>query len=211
MHRILFSAVLYAAICFSFGAYAFAPAARPEALKRPSLSAAVVRSVSDVNEPRVGMIVHDASADLLKGYTLGGWVTLGSSTSANPSQIRVEISTGNGSANTTVRYFQNIAIQTGSDITYAASSVNGDTFTINTTGVYTITYRDNQNYNGITLNSTGLSTAVQLIPAADRLLLAVGGSYPVTVTVPLTAGDVIRAQGSGAPSSSAFFSISRML
>lgn len=45
-----------------------------------------------------------------------------------------------GSSNTNVVIFGTAAEDTGTDITYTNSATNGDSFVVNTTGIYTITY-----------------------------------------------------------------------
>ena len=58
------------------------------------------------------------------------------------SEVRVDTSTGNGSTGNRLKVFSNSNVQ-GTDITYTSDAINGDTFTINETGVYAISYTAN--------------------------------------------------------------------
>ena len=131
------------------------------------------------------------------------WATV----SSDPGVHRVVVNTGNGygSTNTTVRRFQTTTTNTGTAITYADSASLGASFTINTTGVYSVTYADMSSGStalwGVTLNSTDLSTAIQDISPVTRLVMAVtnvsGVLPPTSITLRLSAGDVIRPQTTG--------------
>lgn len=90
-------------------------------------------------------------------------------------------SAGYGStASNTVRTWLTPQFNHGSDVTYNPDSVNGDSFTINTSGIYSIRYADQFNatnvYMGITRNPSGTDkvTAVQSI--AYPTLIALGKS-----------------------------------
>lgn len=110
---------------------------------------------------------------------------------------------GQGSVNTKIRYFDTVGRNIGSSITYNHSTSLGDNFTINTTGVYAITYVDVYSAGtavvGLSLNSAQLSTDITTISAATMLGFSdsqgagAPGSYSVTLN--LTAGDIIRAHG----------------
>lgn len=124
------------------------------------------------------------------------------------SMVRLNTANGYGSTNTKIRRFTNTVTNTGSDITYADSAANGASFTINTPGVYAISYSDifnAQAANGISLNSSQLTTAIQSITVADRLCVADtgGSSFSATVatTIYLSAGAVVRAHTNGAADS----------
>ena len=69
-------------------------------------------------------------------------------------------------------------INTGSDITYTASSTNGDSYTINTAGVYSIHLNDGYASGacqiGISLNSAQLTTNIASITAANRVAYGQG-------------------------------------
>ena len=127
------------------------------------------------------------------------------------SMVRLNTSNGFGSTNTVIRRFTTTVTNQGSDITYADSATLGNTFTINTTGVYAISYTDasasaGSTPFGISLNSTQLTTTIADITAADRLAYVDTASANAAATISwtgyLTSGAVIRAHGtvSTAPS-----------
>ena len=120
------------------------------------------------------------------------------------SMVRLNTANGYGSTNVGIRRFTNTVTNQGADITYADSATLGATFTINTNGVYAISYTDQfttAGNLGISLNSTQLSTSILLITAADRL----GASDTPTgnanntfaTSVYLASGSVIRAHTNG--------------
>jgi hypothetical protein len=121
-------------------------------------------------------------------------------TSSLNSFVRVGTSNGAGSTNINIRRFTTVIDSAGSDITYADSATLGGTFTINTTGVYSISYTDSFSAaagmaitrNASTLNAsyTGLVAAQQLIETATPFA---NFRNNCSVTVPLTSGDIIRA------------------
>jgi hypothetical protein len=135
------------------------------------------------------------------------------------STVRVDTTNGYGSTNTAIRRFTNIRLNQGSDITYADSATLGASFTINTTGVYAISYSDSfasSAYLGISLNSTQLSTSILSITVTNIVTLLqtnASGSGAVAATLLLTAGDVIRPHTSinGTGVSVGFFTIVRVL
>lgn len=115
---------------------------------------------------------------------------------------------GTGSVGTKIRTFQSVLRSTGTDITYAADTTNGDTWTINTDGVYSIYYSD---YNGgglnniaITVNQPSNTTAPFTTPAANTLDIQTGfalaSSPKISYVGFLAATSVIRANTNGAAS-----------
>lgn len=116
------------------------------------------------------------------------------------SMIRLSTTNGYGSTNTLVRRWTTTVTNQGSDITYADSAANGGSFTINTNGVYAITYVDQFNAAGgaiITLNQVNQTANSSCLcstntSSANSLSAASWVGY-------LVAGAVIRATGS-APS-----------
>ncbi|PPC86683.1 MAG: hypothetical protein CTY37_05355 [Methylotenera sp.] len=155
--------------------------------------------------------------------TAGTWATApsliqgagGNKTINSTSMIRVNTPAGNGSTNTSVRRWTNVVVNQGVDITYATSATLGDTFTINTLGTYAISYTDAFNGAGdlfITLNSTTLNAAPATL---SQVLSEATTSSAATraccgVTVPLNAGDIIRAQSPFTGVSRGFFTITRV-
>lgn len=133
------------------------------------------------------------------GTTLApSWQTV---TATGPiSEVCVTVGNGNGSVNTFVRRWTNStngvngAVNTGSDITYADSSTLGSTFTINTTGIYSISYCESaasSDQHGISINQILGTQAYSQISLAEQLGGAQGNGCVSTVAH-LTSGDVIR-------------------
>ena len=130
--------------------------------------------------------------------------------SATQSMVRLNTSNGYGSTNTVIRRFTNTVTNQGSDITYADSATLGATFTINTTGVYAISYTDGGNAAnsfGMSLNSTQLTTNISDITAANRLAMSdtAAANYLINIswTGYLDSGSVVRAHTSGIAANSA--------
>jgi len=143
------------------------------------------------------------------------------------STVRLNTSNGYGSTNTCILRFTNTVVNQGSDITYSDSATNGATFTINSGGNYITSFAyQNAAANGvigISLNSTQLTTSIQSITAADRLIMArqgnAAGNNVSNTTLSVTwggylpAGSIIRAHadtGGTLSASDASFTISRV-
>jgi hypothetical protein len=116
------------------------------------------------------------------------------------SMVRLNTANGYGSTNTMIRRFTNVVTNQGSDITYADSATLGATFTVNTSGVYAISYTDTFTaaaHFGLTLNSSQLTTAFYSTTVSDRLSGAVSpGSNlagAIQCTAYLATGSVVRA------------------
>jgi hypothetical protein len=118
------------------------------------------------------------------------------------SEVWVYSASGYGSTNTKIRTFGTVGKNEGNAITYASDGTNGDSFTINESGVYSMHYHDQfsaaSNF-GISLNSNQLTTNLVSITAANRLIgvntSAAGAIGVASSTVKLSRGDVIRAHG----------------
>lgn len=120
------------------------------------------------------------------------------------SYVRLNTANGYGSTNTMIRRFTNIVNQGGTDITYADSATLGGSFTINTSGTYSISFSDQftaASNLGISLNSATLTTAIGGIAVAEILSAvttsAANFSSVATFTGLLSAGAVVRAHTSG--------------
>lgn len=120
---------------------------------------------------------------------------------ATPPSLESEVSldTGNGFGTTGLyaRRFANIDAYIGSDITYTDDAANGAYFTVNTNGLYSITYTDglpNVDNVAISLNASA-STSVYYTAAAKVLcVVSISSSgSSCSVTILLNSGDVIRA------------------
>ena len=138
----------------------------------------------------------------------GGLVGIGSEGSVTlpDSQVRVRGggATNYGSSGTTTRRFFAVESTFGSAITYTASATNGDSWTINSSGIYHITYSDKSSVQlrpfGISVNGvTTDNIAVQ--PTAARILFGLipASNVPdcVSGSFRLSTGDIIRAQSDG--------------
>lgn len=133
--------------------------------------------------------------------TLDDAITAGDFASGvTPSQVRLTVGNGFGSTNTKIRRFTNTVENSGSHITYTDSATNGASFTINTAGIYAITYTEEGNTGtplfGITLNSSQLTTDINGVTVSDILTIsncASGNGREATAcTVKLAVNDVIR-------------------
>lgn len=112
---------------------------------------------------------------------------------------------GHGSTNNKVRRYTTTQSSVGTSITYADSAANGASFTINDTGIYAIYSVDvlsaSNTVHGASVNSSELTTGINGITAADRILTvqtpAAGFSATGSCVVRLTATDVVRPHGDG--------------
>jgi len=143
-----------------------------------------------------GSLVRTASNTWTFIQTAGGY----------NSSVFLNTVNGYGSTNNKIRRFTNIVRNSGADITYADSATLGSSFTINTTGMYSISCTDNftaGNWLGLSLNSTQLSTPIYNITTAHILSAAstvtANGSSSVSFTGFLTATNVVRPHGDGNP------------
>lgn len=115
------------------------------------------------------------------------------------SYVRVRGASGQtGSVDTNVRILHDTNVESsGSDITYSSTLTNGSTFTINTDGVYLISYQDIRTTGGadynVSIDSTSAANA--LTPAetfAFRTFIASDEQANVMGARFLTSGTVIR-------------------
>lgn len=145
--------------------------------------------------------------------TAGTWATAPSEISLFPversvprSEVWVNTTTGFGSSGNKIRTYSNTQLSMGSAITYTSDTTNGDYFTINEDGLYSMTAVDGNSGGlstiGFSRNSSQLSTSLIAISDADNLVfnITISGQYgTVGVTTYLTAGDVIRVHTDGSP------------
>ena len=146
-------------------------------------------------------LIGKATTDTLTNKTLTGAVfTAMPATTTAQSMVRLNTANGYGSTNTVIRRFTNTVTNQGSDITYADSATLGCLFTINTNGVYAISYNDQFNTTqdmGISLNTTAPTTRIGSIPVAEILASTysagahLGGSCGGSFYLP--SGSLIRA------------------
>ena len=119
------------------------------------------------------------------------------------SMVRLNTANGYGSTNTAIRRFTNVVTNQGTDITYADSATLGSSFTINTAGVYSITYVDNftsAQFLGVSKNTTQPTINIVSLTNLSEILTydtapASGQSGNAKWTGYLEAGSVIRPHG----------------
>lgn len=121
------------------------------------------------------------------------------------SEVFVTGGNGFGSTNTKIRRFVTTVKSNGTAITYADSATNGGSFTINQDGIYGISYHDGstaaETVVGVSLNSSELTTNIESITNADRVVNSVDYLNRYTFCgsiLNLKTGDVIRAHTDGA-------------
>jgi hypothetical protein len=121
-------------------------------------------------------------------------------------EIVVTTGNGHGSTNTKIRRFTTTQSSVGTAITYADSGTLGGSFTINEAGIYAITCSETgvADTYGVSLNSSQLTTNIQSITAADRVVHSTtdsGGNYTLSasVVVSLASSDVVRLHTDGTP------------
>lgn len=122
------------------------------------------------------------------------------------SMVRLNTANGYGSIFSRIRRFTNVDANQGSDITYADSATNGASFTINTAGVYAISYTDNftgASWVGISRNATLPASNISTLAIAEvvKAVTVSGANFPseVSCTLFLPAGTVIRPHTDAAP------------
>lgn len=129
--------------------------------------------------------------------------------SESDSCVRLDTANGYGSTGTKIRRFANERTNIGNDILYTPSAVNGDSFVIQTSGIYNISYSEylpavaGTNTFGITKNASSLNTAISSLGVSERLSVnRVASSSIVNGTTSswsgfLQIGDIIRGQTDG--------------
>jgi len=134
------------------------------------------------------------------------------------SMIRLNTGSGHGSTNTKIRRFSSLVDNAGAAITYTQDAASGDSFLINETGHYSITWTDQNTAGscilGLTLNSTELTTNIQDTNVAGILSMSQDNNAYAFVNVSwmgqLSQGDIIRAHDRGeANATKAQFTISK--
>jgi hypothetical protein len=133
--------------------------------------------------------------------------------SESDSSVRVDVANGFGSTATRIRRFSNIRDNIGTDVEYTDSSVNGASFTIKSSGTYSISFSSTSDSGGvvsaISRNAIGseLSTdATTLVANSPEKILANGANAVSEDSVAswtgyLSAGDIIRPHTNGSPNS----------
>ena len=117
--------------------------------------------------------------------------------------VTVSGSSTNGSTDTCINIYTTVEVSQGSDITRATSATLGDTFTINTNGVYAISACPvkgaSAGYMGASLNSTQRTTPIESLSNVSEVLArgyqASTYALPLSWTGYLAAGSVVRSHG----------------
>lgn len=119
-------------------------------------------------------------------------------------EVTVHTGNGRGTSATKIRRYSTALVNIGTAITYADNSSNGASFTINEDGVYAMTTTDRSTGGsgviGISRNSAALTTSIDGIPVATRVIqsqLSSNAHYTTGRTMFLSAGDVIRSHDDG--------------
>jgi hypothetical protein len=185
-----------------------------------TLARAGTATIYALGQSAVTSIVLNQGDSVMLVWSGTNWIQAAGNKGTPNSEVRLNTVNGYGSTNTMIRRFTNTTINTGTDITYADSATLGATFTINTAGVYAISYSDSFAASadmGLSLNSTQLTTAISSITAADCLALAQSATsateISVSCTLHLAVNDVIRAHtsaGGVGTASSGHFTIARV-
>jgi hypothetical protein len=159
----------------------------------------VQAAIDELDTDKQAVLVSGTTIKTIDGTSLLGAGDI----TRSPGDHAIKVTTGNafGSTNTKVRRYTTTAISTGSQVVYADSAANGASFTIQSggDGLYEITVKDFQSASsfqiGASLNSAELTTDIESITAANRLIsasLPTGTTTTQTITVRLVAGDVVR-------------------
>lgn len=152
----------------------------------------------------VPTIITSNVVNLTGNQTVAGTKTF-TSQPVVPAPSRVEVNTynGYGSTNTVIMRFSTVAVNSGSDITYADSATLGNSFTINTNGIYSFTLVGGNNIAvGLSKNSAQLTTSITTITGTARLASNVSSSNAsASYTGYFLAGDVVRAHLDGSAQS----------
>lgn len=179
-----------------------------QALTVPTGEAVV--SISTVGTPAANDVtpITTGTQIIYGNKTFAGAVTLTGTVAwtgqATPSMVRLNTANGYGSTNTKIRRFSGVVTNQGTDITYADSATLGASFTINTAGVYALTYSDQYSVasdHGISLNTTAPTANFSAVAAGEVLVGATSGSanwgIAASWTGFLPAGSVVRPHNQG--------------
>ncbi len=121
------------------------------------------------------------------------------------SMVRLNARNGYGSTNTKICRWTNTITNQGTDITYADSATLGGSFTVNTDGVYSISFSlgnpATSGWLGVSLNTTAPTTSIYLIPASEILTatysVTSNGGGSVGWVGYLSSGSIVRAHTEG--------------
>ena len=161
-------------------------------------------SASNFNTQNANLVLAGPTSGGAATPTFRSLVTADLPAAVN-SSIKYEGGNGYGSTNTVIRKFSTNVFTNGSDITYTGSATNGDSFTINTAGIYSITigeYSTTAAGIGISVNSNQLTTDIFTITNTTRLgigtIMGTGGmAVSISAVYKAAVNDVIRHHGGG--------------
>jgi phosphoribosylcarboxyaminoimidazole (NCAIR) mutase len=165
-----------------------------------SIAATTVQAaINELDTEKQSVLVSGTSIKTIDGTSLLGAGDI----TRSPGDHAIKVTTGNGygSTNTQIRRYTTTLISTGSQVVYADSAANGASFTIQAggDGLWELSVKDFHSGSsclvGISLNSAELTTAIDSITAANRLIsaaLTTGNTPSMTLTVRLVAGDIVR-------------------
>lgn len=123
--------------------------------------------------------------------------------------VSLHTGNGHGSTNNKIRRYTTAMINVGTAMTYADTSADGASITINEAGFYAVSSTDiNANTGlytaGASVNSNQLTTSIESISVANRLMWGSSGGSPypgaASVVAKLAVNDVVRPHGDGNPS-----------
>lgn len=124
--------------------------------------------------------------------------------SESDSSVRVDTANGYGSTATKIRRFSNVRDNIGADIAYLDSATDGASFTVNSAGVYNISYSDNfsaASRYGISKNASSLTAALETLSSSQILGIEVtpGTNQDASISWSgyLNNGDIIRPHTDG--------------
>ncbi len=142
-------------------------------------------------------------------YELNTPIAIIAPTTSPNSSVFLDTGLGHGSGGTAIRTFTN-ATTVGADLTYTASTTNGDKVTVNTSGVYSLGWYDRNSggaYNfGFTKNQSTLTDDVSTVSSSERIFYGINSTTvgdQVYATTYLNANDVIRFNDGGSSNNSA--------
>lgn len=166
-------------------------------------------------------LVYDTTTDEVK-YDDGSTLTaLGAAAAVGDHEVVVHTVAGHGSTNTKIVRFSTVLRNVGTDITYATSATLGDTFTVNSTGIYAVYHQNNQSGSpmqmGISVNTTTPTTNSSVVAVGEMITrmdtIDSNEMQAICRVLKLNATDVVRAHDSGSldgGSNQAYFSIIRI-
>ncbi len=164
---------------------------------------------ADPSSPTNGTIIYRSDLNKFRKYENGAWSDLDTTGGSSALNSTVSVNTPNGyGTGSVVRRWSVLQVSSGSDITYADhSTLDGGTFTINTTGTYSMSCTDRSvssqsSRYGFTVNDSNVNHGVGIdsmtYAQGYRAMTQCGGPNAfgsLSLTIPLTAGDVVRVQG----------------